>query len=307
MDFNITGNITGNGTDNGTGNGTYPSLPPPNYFGYNPNKEMEIAVFILFAVCTLAVLVQNIWKRTWFMMPLVLGGIIELAAFGAMIYTTHNMDSLDGYIVFLVSVLVAPTVLAAADYSLAGHVMLRGEARVACFTPKVTKYLFLITDIAAFFTQAVGAVIVGSAKTYQEIKNGANIVLVGLAISLCVFVVFLVFSIILRKRVLRNLAKQGEDTRWTRIFWVIYLNMFFLALRALYRVAEFHQKLATPPSNSLSTEGYFYGLDTMLMVVLMLSWTVFHPFRFGMADWQKKDAGIPLTTTDPHKVNIRGV
>jgi len=268
------------------GNGTFPNIPI-NYFGYNPNKAAEVVVLILFIIFTVVMLVQNIWKKTGFMTALVLGGLLEIIAFGAMVYTTYHLDSMDGYIIYLVCVLVAPTVLAAADYAIAGHLMVRGKARVACFTPRVTKYLFLCCDIAAFFTQAVGAIIVGSAKTIADIKSGANIVLLGLAISLMVFVVFGIFSIVLRKRILRNLNRDHEDTKWTRIFWVVYFNMFVLAIRAFYRVDEFQQKLATPPNNSLSTEAYFYGFDTALMLLLMASWVIFHPYRFGMHNWKE--------------------
>jgi len=302
MDGNTT--LDGNNTD--SGNGTFPAFPniPINYFGYNPNKEMELAVLILFCICTIGILIQNIWKKTGFMTALVVGGIMEMISFAAMIYVTHNMSSMDGYIIYLVCILVAPTVLAAGDYALAGHLMTRGRARVACFTPRVTKYLFLLCDIVAFFTQAVGAVIVGSAKTLDQIKSGANIVLGGLAISLTVFVVFGIFSFVLRKRILRNLEKDGEDTRWTRIFYVVFLNMLLLAIRGLYRVAEFQQKLATPPSNSLSSESFFYGFDAMLMVVLMLSWFIFHPFHFGMHNWEQRDS-IPMTETPGKKFEVQ--
>jgi len=296
--FNTTtGNTTfpGNTTD---GNTTHP-IPhityQINYFGYTPNTGIEYVAVALFGICTFAILFQNFWKRTWYMMALGLGGIMEVVAFAAMIYTTQNM-TLNGYIIYLVCVLVAPTVLAASDYALAGHVMLRGEARVACFTPAVTKYLFLTCDIIAFFTQGVGGVVVGSAKTIADIQRGANIVLIGLGISLGVFVVFLFFSMVLHRRIIRNLNNSGltkEETKWTRIFWVIYWNMLLLAIRALYRVAEFHEKLATPPNNDLSGEAYFYGFDTLLMILLMLSWTIFHPYRFGMDTW-KKNSEITL-------------
>jgi len=303
MDFNTT---LSNTTDTG-GNGTIPfTLPPMNYFGYDPNKSLEFAVVILFAVATIIIFIENAWKKTWFMSALFVGGLMEVIAFAAMIYTTNNMTSLDGYIVYLVCVLVAPTVLAAGCYALAGHVMIRGEARVACFTPGVTKYCFLICDIVAFFTQGIGGTVVGSAKTLAQIKLGANIVLAGLAISLSVFIVFLCFSIVLHRRILRNLHNKGctdDEMKWTRIFWVIYLNMVVLAIRGFYRVAEFQQKLATPPSNTLSTQAYFYGFDSFLMLILMISWCIFHPSRFGMHK-KHEDLSIPMSTK---KVDIRGV
>jgi len=265
MDFNTTlGNSTYDGYTNYTGNGTYPHISYTiNYFGYTPTKGLEYAAVALFAIGTFSILFLNIWKKAWYMMALFVGGLMEVVGFGAMIYTTGNMN-LDGFIVYLVCVLVAPTVLAAADYALAGHVMTRGKARVACFTPAVTKYLFLICDIIAFFTQGVGGVVVGAAKTVDDIKRGANIVLIGLAISLGVFVVFLLFATVLHRRIIKNLEKSGctkEESSWTRIFWVIYFNMLCLAIRALYRVAEFNQKLSGSVSGTnLSGQNFFMDL-----------------------------------------------
>jgi len=241
-------------------------------------------------------------------MPLPFGGFIEVIAYVSSTYTTENMV-LGGYIVYLVCSLVAPTVLAAADYALAGHIMVRGEARVACFTPTVTKVVFLIFDIIAFMTQGVGGVIVGDAKTLDDIRKGANIVLIGQAISLVVFVTFLAFATVLHRRIIRNVHNSGfseEERKWTRIFWVIYFNMLVLIIRAFYRIAQFHAKLATPPDSTLSGEAYVYALDTFLMIVLMISWAVFHPWRFGMHAWREGNS-IPMTVADTKKVNIKGV
>jgi len=303
--YNSTGIDTSNSTTgNTTTPFTYNFTPTPElYFGYSPNKTLEIVVLALFTAFTLGVLVQSIWKKTWFMIPLVLGGILEMAGFGGMIYAT-NTFSINAYIINLLGVLVAPTVLAAADYGLAGHIMQRGKVRVACFTPKVTKYSFLGIDIIAFFTQAIGAVIVGNAKTIEDIQKGAYIILLGLAISLFVFTVFLIFSIVLRKRILAKARKNGADT--TRILWVVYMNMLFLVIRAFYRIVEFKEKLSTPPQNDLGGEGYYYGLDIMLMVLLMLSWVIFHPYRFGMHNWRKEET-LDSELTEPKKIDIRGV
>jgi RTA1 like protein len=47
--------------------------------------------------------------------------------------------------------------------------------RVCIFTPKKTKWLFLICDIAAFFIQALGGAIAGAATTTQDQQLGVSI------------------------------------------------------------------------------------------------------------------------------------
>jgi RTA1 like protein len=49
--------------------------------------------------------------------------------------------------------------------------------RVCVFTPKKTKWLFLICDIAAFFIQAMGGSIAASAKNVSSQRTGALIFL----------------------------------------------------------------------------------------------------------------------------------
>jgi RTA1 like protein len=46
------------------------------------------------------------------------GGFLEVIGFAARIWETSNNQNEAGYIIYLVPVLVAPTILAAADYSL---------------------------------------------------------------------------------------------------------------------------------------------------------------------------------------------
>jgi len=272
---------------NSTGNGTIPDLNF-NYFGYNPNKGLEYAVFVFFCVLTITICVMNIVKRTWYMMPIVYGGFIEIFGFGARIYETFNVHNEAGFICYLVAVLIAPTVLAAADYSLAGPIMSKGDVKVWCCTPRIAKYTFLICDIAAFFIQGIGGSIAGTGKSQSQVNLGSNIVLFGLSISLSVFVIFGFYSIILHRRILGKAHKRGQtkdDLKWTKIFWVIYANMILLTIRALYRVDEFKDK---NPHSNLSSEGYFYGLDIFLMLILMLTWVFFHPSKFGITSEVKK-------------------
>jgi len=250
------------------------------YFGFYPIKGLEYAALIIFIILLLTITIQNIKHRTWFMMALSVGGLLEVVAFIFRIYTTYHPMSEAGYIIYLVSVLVAPTVLAAADYSLASLVMNRGKLSFCCFTPKVTKWVFLICDLFAFVLQGLGGAVAGSAKKLSQVHTGTHIILIGLAVSLAVFVIFLFLSMALHLAIKKRTGKTLDDHSWMRIFYVIYANMTFLTIRAFYRVAEFH---SGSNRTSLSTnEAYFYVLDTLMMILVMLSWVVFHPSRFGV-------------------------
>jgi len=264
------------------------------YFGFKPNLGLEIAAITVYAILTVIVFYLNVKKRTFFMMPIVVGGALEIFGFAWRIWETSHFNSEAGYILYLVPVLVAPTVLAAADYSLASVVMSKGNVRIPFFTPKVTKYLFLVCDIAAFFIQGLGGSVAASAKTISVEKTGSNIVLGGLAISLAVFLIFLLLSLALQLKIHRQ---HSGDKSWMRIFYVVYVNMLCLSIRAFYRVAEFRQGST---HNKLSIdEAYFYTLDVLLMMILMFTWIPFHPSTFGLT----KDTEVitPLPTDEKTK------
>jgi len=249
------------------------------YFGFKPILGIEVAALVVYSILTICVLYLNVRKRTWFMMPIVVGGALEIFGFAWRIWETSNDHSEVGFILYLVPVLVAPTVLAAADYALASVVMTKANTRIRFFSPKVTKYLFLVCDIAAFLIQGMGGSIAGSAKTQKQQQLGSNIVLFGLGISLAVFIIFLFLSVGLHVKI-RKSADGTTDLRWMKIFYVVYANMTFLSIRAIYRVAEFGQKNY---HNKLSdNEVYFYFLDCLLMILLIAVWVPWHPSVFGL-------------------------
>jgi len=259
------------------------SLHPPmidGYFGFYPIKGLEYAALALFIILFFMITILNIKHKTWFMMALSVGALLEILGFVFRIYNTFHPMSEAGYIIYLVSVLVAPTVLAAADYSLASLVMNRGKISFCCFTPKVVKWIFLICDLFAFVLQGLGGAVAGSAKSLSQIHTGTRIILVGLAISLAVFVIFLFIALGLHLAIKKRTGKMIDDHSWMRIFYVVYANMIFLTIRAFYRVVEFH---SGSTRTSLSTnEAYFYVLDVLMMMSVIGSWVFFHPSRFGV-------------------------
>jgi len=281
---------------------TNSTLGPDGYFGFKPNKGAEYFVVVVYFVLTVFIFIRNCKHRTWFMMPIALGGAFETFAFAWRIYETYHNDSEMGYILYLVPVLVAPTILAAADYNLASVVMYRANVRIPFFTPKVTKVIFLVCDIAAFFIQGIGGSIAGTSKSESQAKFGSNVVLVGLGISLAVFLIFLLLSFALQIKIRAQPGFHDTDTSWMRIFYVVYVNMLCLSIRAFYRVAEFHG--GNTRSKLSIDEVYFYTLDAMLMIILMASWCIFHPYYFGLAKSEDFMPQQPVPATRGEEVGM---
>jgi len=295
MDYNSTDynstliNSTTSGYPQGYGNYQF------NYFFFIPNKPLEDAALAVYCFLTVALFIMVLWKKTYFMAAMIAGGLLEIIGFAARIWETSHVDNEPVYIIYMISVLIAPTVMAAADYSLTSRLMSRGGVKIPFFTPKVTKWFFLIFDIIAFFVQGGGGGILGTAKKEADYKLGSNVILGGLAVSLGVFGTFLIVSIAIHVKSVR--ANRGSDLRWTRIFYVIYFNMCCFIARAFFRVFEF--KDGNLQGDLSVQEKYFYTLDVLMMVLILFSWIIFHPSIFGFTSKEAEDGGgVPLQKID---------
>ena len=105
--------------------------------------------------------------------------------------------------------------------------------------------------------------------------------LVGLCISLVVFVFFLFMTIYVHTR-LRARAATEETKKIQVIICILYVDMILLIIRSAYRIAEYANMQY---HNSISTnETLFYTLDILEMLILNLLWIPFHPGFWDMLD-----------------------
>jgi hypothetical protein len=163
------------------------------------------------------------------------------------------------------------------------------------FKPKTVKRIFLTVDIISLFVQSMGGgkstenqtsyIFTGlTAGGQNTAEIGARIILFGLALSLSVFVFFLFLCIYLHIKVYRQTPAENSpgNEKWKKIFFVLYFDMILLTIRSIYRVAEFadgkyHSKISI-------NESLFYGLDIVLMLLILAVWIPFHPGFWDMLD-----------------------
>lgn len=154
------------------------------FYRYHPN---EIAAWI-FAFCfhcmTVAHVFQAASKRTWYLIPMIFGGLcellfslqaprisschyilqfslintlVEVVGFVSRVLAHYNETDVAIYIVQSLLLLVAPALLAASIYMILGHLIVstRGEALSPISTRWLTK-IFVLGDVLSFLVQAVG-------------------------------------------------------------------------------------------------------------------------------------------------------
>ncbi|KAF2732652.1 hypothetical protein EJ04DRAFT_513717 [Polyplosphaeria fusca] len=128
--------------------------------------------------------------------------------------------------------------------------------------------IFVAGDILCFLVQAVGATILTTADDQDGLDRGRAVILVGLALQLVIFGLFVLVALVFHVRVRRGGLRDKAMCNWN---WETYLNLLYLVsviitLRNVYRVVEYVQ----------GSEGYLmthewsiYIFDALLMAIVL--------------------------------------
>jgi len=292
-------------------NGTTPGYDPIafTYIGYRPT-DAPAAVFLgIFLIAAFANLALTVIKKTWFMIPLVVGCFLEVIGLIFRLVSPSQPNSLIVFVLYYIPILVAPTILAIPDYAMASKLMQKAKMeKIWIIKPVVIRYLFLAVDVSSFLIQCLGGGVLATATSKPEnAKTGSAIILFGVAVALAVFFFFLFMTLVIHINVRKQLKPTGDrvveltttaeaasgstpphpadDSRWKIMFYLLYFHMIMLTIRSGYRVAEY----AVPGfHNYVSTnEGLFFGLDILLMALVGVTWIPFHPGYRGFEGGNK--------------------
>jgi hypothetical protein len=132
-------------------------------YHYNPSMAAAIIFCALFTLTTFLHFYQLIRTRTWYLIPLFVGGCFEQVGYiGRAISSTESPDwTLGPYIMQSLLLLVAPALFAASIYMELGYIILLvdGEKHSLVRKQWLTK-IFVAGDVLAFFTQGAGKALV---------------------------------------------------------------------------------------------------------------------------------------------------
>eukprot|EP00891_Asterochloris_glomerata_P000262 jgi/Astpho2/262/Aster-02155 len=233
------------------------------YFEFWPSMALAIVALCCFGVAGIIVSVVNIITRTKFMWICTFFCMLEISGFGCRI-----------------SVIKKP--------SYPGYVSMQGRlVQLATGSTKkhrVVSWFFFSSDIFSLGIQGAGAGVSTSAQGVSQSKSGKNLLLAGLALQLFFFIVFSVLTVFVHMRPKYGLFKVRQ---LVPVFVMLYVTIILLFTRNLYRVIEFgggfYSRLAVQ-------EGYFYVLDSLLMIIAVGVYTTLHP-GFFMVGSELRDRG----------------
>jgi len=128
-------------------------------YHYDPSMAAAAAFIILFIVASTVHCWQMFRTRCWIMVPLVIGGFLEVAGyFGRAISSKESPNwTLGPYIVQAILLLVAPALFAATIYMEFGRLVTQlGAEQYTVIRHKWITKIFVTGDVLSFFLQGGG-------------------------------------------------------------------------------------------------------------------------------------------------------
>ncbi|KAL4878280.1 RTA1 like protein-domain-containing protein [Aspergillus karnatakaensis] len=242
---------------------------------YDPSMAAAAIFIVVFGIVTGLHTYQMFRTRTWFFIPMVLGGYFEfIGCIGRAISSSETPDwTLGPYIMQSVLMLVAPALFAASIYMYLGRIIMlvRGEKFSVIRVGWMTK-IFVAGDILSFLMQASGA---GILVTDNQ-DMGENIIVGGLFVQIAFFGFFVICSFIFQRRISGNATALGNasTTPWLKHLWALYGSSALILVRSIFRVVEYLQGY---DGYLLRNEAFIYVLDALLMWFVLVIFVVIHP------------------------------
>ncbi|KAF7558223.1 hypothetical protein G7Z17_g166 [Cylindrodendrum hubeiense] len=251
----------------------------PQRYHYDPSLVAAAIFAGLFCISGLVHLVQMVKGKTWYFVAFVIGVFFEVFGYIARAVNAHQTPDWEGgpFIAQTLLLLLAPALFAASIYMILGRIIrvLHAEKLSIIRVNWLTK-VFVIGDVLSFVVQTLGGVILANADSRDDLNQGQDIVLGGLAIQIIFFGIFIAVISVFHYRIVRHPTTASLETAlpWKRYIYVLYGASLLIMVRSLFRVAEFS---AGSDSVLQTEEAYLYCLDAALMLICSMLFNIQHP------------------------------
>ncbi|KAJ6021166.1 RTA1 domain protein [Penicillium herquei] len=250
---------------------------------YVPSLVWAVIFLIIFAILTGLHTYRLFSSRTWFCIPFVLGGLLEIYGYGGRIGAHFNTASLPSYVLSNDGIILAPALFAAYVYMTLGRLIRSLHAEK--YSPVRLNWMtraFVIGDILSLMVQGSS---LGLSLT-QHATAAMAVMLVGLFVQIISFGVFAIAAIIFNRRYARDPRSHVLCTEfsWQRILHLLFSVSVLIMIRSIFRVIEYW----------MGSTGYFqqhewtmYTFDSIPMTIAMIVFYVWYPSQIqnpGMRD-----------------------
>jgi len=255
-------------------------MPAGNIYGYTPSLPVAVVALVLFFVTTCVHFYQAKRARSWFLVPLLVGGCFEVLGYVFRLVSRTNLGSVGLYAMQTLFILLAPALFAASIYIILGRLLISINAPQVSIVPvKWMTRFFIMGDIIAFLSQCAGGAIQASASSSGNVSKqqvGSDVVMGGLGVQILFFTFYIVTVIIAHVRLTKLKIEQSPGARlsWFWMILAVYAVSLLILIRCVFRLIEYHGGYSGP---IMTTEVYSYCLDALPMLLVMVILNICHP------------------------------
>ncbi|KAK2784186.1 hypothetical protein FQN52_009128 [Onygenales sp. PD_12] len=273
-------------------------------YEYNPSTVAAAIFMLLFLLSTVLHSYQLFRTRTWFFIPVVIGGWCKLhkQIRFQLFYITFSLSIAEkletivesiGYVCRLISsrqspdwalgpyiiqsafILVAPALFAASIYMELGRiiVLVRGENHSVIRVNWLTK-IFVAGDVFSFLMQSSGAGLMVKSDFSKD--TAENIIVGGLFVQVIFFCLFIVSAVLFQRRIGKSPTDESHQLShtWRKHMYALFSTSLLILTRSIVRVVEY---LQGQHGYLLQHEVFLYVFDAVFMFSVMVIFNVLHP------------------------------
>ncbi|KAL0943391.1 uncharacterized protein CTRU02_201277 [Colletotrichum truncatum] len=263
------------------------------------------------------------WRsKAWsFVSYLAVGTIFELSGYAARIALSSNPWIYGAFVIQLLFLILAPTLVAAAISVTFKHLVLHYGPEWSVLRPRLYPWVFVGTDFISIVIQAVGAAVAAFATSGAEENQSLSDVSSALLVTGVVFQVanmvicgglMLIYVWRYRKGHSRRTGPGNEGNSGFRVIppgtksdrpdeekklkiFIISITIAYIAIviRCIYRVPEMAEGWG---SDLMQDEITFLVLDGAMILVAVLLLTIFHPAVYFPSLGKKNDKVLERRT-----------
>ncbi|KAF1998845.1 RTA1 like protein [Amniculicola lignicola CBS 123094] len=260
------------------------------FYHYKPSLPGACVFAILFSVTAAwhGVLIAK--HRTWYFIPLLIGGIFEIVGYIArgVSYGQAPNPTLAPYVISTLLILVAPALLAASIYMVLGRIIVGVDAEAhSLIKARWLTKVFVTSDVASFLIQLAGGGLMASSAA-STAERGSHLVLAGLVTQIVIFSFFVAVAVVLHRRLRASPTSKSHHASvpWEKFLCVLYIASAFIMFRSIIRVAEFVEGFA---GTIIRHEVYLFTLDGLPMAAVMIVFNIWYPSLFSSRAKQDTD------------------
>ncbi|KAI0263772.1 RTA1-like protein [Gloeopeniophorella convolvens] len=251
-------------------------------YSYLPTLWVGITFVVLFGGSTIYHIIQAIYYKLYgLIFSAGFCGILQTVGWAGRVYSSHDPIARNPFIIQFILIIIAPTALVAANFTIFGRIVRRLGPQYSRLKPKLYARIFLTADITSLLAQAMGGAIAAGSDTHA--KLGSDIALMGIVFQLGSIAVYVTLATEFLRRYSkrRPIHRDAEfsvrgfaDKPIKRMIKAISLMTVLVIIRSIYRALE----LSEGGTGTLSkSQIYFVIFDATMITLAMWTLNIFHP------------------------------